>query len=555
MHKEEKKRRCELREAKEALWKIRGREEVKGERKTDMEKAEDEMNLMENLLEKIEKEVERIKEEEERKRKDEEMRKNEDKKKRETKESRMRKKKQLEERWGMLRWVTNYLDENKERWEKEREKRMKEEERRLAEWDKMARFAKIRILKEKSKIEKRNNLERENENIEKCEWREKDQEDPPSVAQHSPHNNPFTFSVFQDRDDSPSVAQLSLPDRPTPVCQVEQVSPSVVQLSQDRDCSPSVARLNPPKKQTPVHQDEKVSPNVARLSHYDISGCQTQRAIEAADVQAAQVAQECGATKVTQGLKTPNIRPPKLGIKPKVTNLIERLENRSVVVKKSPLKSPRNPDGVASKLKIFEVKWTAPAGLKYLSKVKKQVTPVKSAKKILKNRTQSAQKIKKQYPSVLGIWKNDANKIPPPRPPPKEIKIAPGPAKNTRTKICNPTLPPQNMIFENFEKMTRLNSLENDKNSTVKNDDRIFELFDSCDRIEDARTNMHEANAGECSKKSEKKLQSGKKSEKKLPEKIHGEVQNTDDESTAGIANINLRTMTRTIIAPLVGST
>ena len=376
----------------------------------------------------------------------------------------------------------------------------------------------------------------------------------PSVAQLSQDRDcittRLTFSVCQDQDGSPSVAQLSHSERPTPAYQVEQVSPSVAQFNQDRDCSPSVARLSLPNNHHPVCQDGKVSPSVARLSqHYiSISGCQTQRAIEAADVQAAQVAQECGATKVTQGLKTPNIRPPKLGIKPKVTNIIEQLENRSVVVKKSPLKSPRNPDGVASKLKIFEVKWTAPAGLKYLSKVKKQVTPVKSAKKILKNRTQSAQKIKKQYPSVLGIWKNDANKIPPPRPPPKEIKIAPGPAKNTRTKICNPTLPPQNMIFENFEKMTRLNSLENDKNSTVKNDDRIFELFDSCDRIEDARTNMHEANAGECSKKSEKKLQSGKKSEKKLPEKIHGEVQNTDDDSTAGIANINLRTMTRTLI-------
>ena len=49
----------------------------------------------------------------------------------------------------MTRWISQYIDENTERWNKERQERQGNETRRAEEWRKMERFEKIRIIREK----------------------------------------------------------------------------------------------------------------------------------------------------------------------------------------------------------------------------------------------------------------------------------------------------------------------------------------------------------------------------------------------------------------------
>ena len=48
----------------------------------------------------------------------------------------------------MARWVTNYIDENQDRWEKEKKARETDARRKAEDWHKMQRFEKIRMLKE-----------------------------------------------------------------------------------------------------------------------------------------------------------------------------------------------------------------------------------------------------------------------------------------------------------------------------------------------------------------------------------------------------------------------
>ena len=69
-------------------------------------------------------------------------------------ESRDRKIKQntLYKRWEMMRWVTNYIDENTEKWEIEKEKRDRNNKQRLQDWAKLSRFDKINQIKEKQAI-------------------------------------------------------------------------------------------------------------------------------------------------------------------------------------------------------------------------------------------------------------------------------------------------------------------------------------------------------------------------------------------------------------------
>ena len=208
-----------MKEAKEALWRIRGGEEVKWKRKNKNEIAQEDLKQLEEKLAKIEATVERIREEERRHRDEDEKRKSEEKRKRETKESRLRKKKMMEERWEMLRWVTRYLEANNERWEKEREVRKKEEKKRLADWDRMARFEKISIIRER---EKKNSIRlldgrKENENYRLDEnnwltWRYNDQKKLPSVAKLSPHlPNNVSAWTSNEQIESQSVTELSLP--------------------------------------------------------------------------------------------------------------------------------------------------------------------------------------------------------------------------------------------------------------------------------------------------------------------------------------------------------
>ena len=65
------------------------------------------------------------------------------------KKERNKKKRLLEKSWEMTRWLTRYIDENSNRWKKEKEERKETEKERAEAWLKASRFEKIRILKEK----------------------------------------------------------------------------------------------------------------------------------------------------------------------------------------------------------------------------------------------------------------------------------------------------------------------------------------------------------------------------------------------------------------------
>ena len=52
----------------------------------------------------------------------------------------------------MMRWVTKYIDENSEKWEREKEKRELNNQQRLQEWARLSRFEKITQIKEEQAI-------------------------------------------------------------------------------------------------------------------------------------------------------------------------------------------------------------------------------------------------------------------------------------------------------------------------------------------------------------------------------------------------------------------
>ena len=49
----------------------------------------------------------------------------------------------------MTRWITHYIDVNSDRWEIEKIERKDISRKKLLDWDKTARFQKIRIIKMK----------------------------------------------------------------------------------------------------------------------------------------------------------------------------------------------------------------------------------------------------------------------------------------------------------------------------------------------------------------------------------------------------------------------
>ena len=49
----------------------------------------------------------------------------------------------------MTRWITRYIDENSERWKKEQQERQENEVRLAEDWNRMNRFEKIRMIKER----------------------------------------------------------------------------------------------------------------------------------------------------------------------------------------------------------------------------------------------------------------------------------------------------------------------------------------------------------------------------------------------------------------------
>ena len=59
------------------------------------------------------------------------------------------KKRMLEDRWEMTRWITKCIDENTDKWTREKKEREKNEKKWQDDWARMTRMEKIRMIKEK----------------------------------------------------------------------------------------------------------------------------------------------------------------------------------------------------------------------------------------------------------------------------------------------------------------------------------------------------------------------------------------------------------------------
>ena len=70
----------------------------------------------------------------------------------------------VKERWAMMRWVTEFIEENSEKWEKERNIRLEKERKELLDWEKSSRFEKIKKLKEKWSKEKQETMKNTQQN-------------------------------------------------------------------------------------------------------------------------------------------------------------------------------------------------------------------------------------------------------------------------------------------------------------------------------------------------------------------------------------------------------
>ena len=58
-------------------------------------------------------------------------------------------KRMLEMRWEMAKWITSYINENEEKWGREKQDREKSNNKWMENWAKKTRFEKIREIKER----------------------------------------------------------------------------------------------------------------------------------------------------------------------------------------------------------------------------------------------------------------------------------------------------------------------------------------------------------------------------------------------------------------------
>ena len=223
LREEEKRRRLELQAAKENVWK-KWRKNGKGKEVKNQQKRNEE-NEMDEKLDKIEQILERVNNEEEKKkllweremerRKKvviEKKKKAEEKKREEFEKNERREiKRKCEERWELLRWITQYIGDNEERWKKEKRERDGENEKILAEWEKNKIFEKIKVLKEKANMAGTNTDDnKEKENFKR--WRHNEQINLLSGSNLSPHKiNPKFTSDSTNLQLNVSVSPQELP--------------------------------------------------------------------------------------------------------------------------------------------------------------------------------------------------------------------------------------------------------------------------------------------------------------------------------------------------------
>ena len=152
--KEEREMRIDIAEARENLWKWRNEERGRGNKnrkekirkKFTIEKEE----ILEKRIKKLDEILKRCAEEKENERKYKEEEKSIVRKEAEKKKKRLEIKKLQEEKWGMVRWLSDFMNTNQEIIvQTTKENKEKKENQTLKEWEKLQRFEKIMYLKEK----------------------------------------------------------------------------------------------------------------------------------------------------------------------------------------------------------------------------------------------------------------------------------------------------------------------------------------------------------------------------------------------------------------------
>ena len=129
---------------------------------------EDKLSRIEEIIENVRRENEerneKIEKEKDRRRKIVDSRKLEEIKKKkleEDKQTRIEVKKKLEEKWALLRWTAEYIEENKERWKTDKNERNIEEKLRIKDWERNSRLDKIKIIKERMRKGEKKETEKE----------------------------------------------------------------------------------------------------------------------------------------------------------------------------------------------------------------------------------------------------------------------------------------------------------------------------------------------------------------------------------------------------------
>ena len=156
---EKKNKKIELARMKKTLWKLRNKQK-KGAEKTEnmkklekIEQMEEKLNTINEILRKIQEEKEKRKIQDEKKQQEKlkEWRrkvKEKDRKESERKEK-IEKQNKILEHWEMMKWITEYIKINQEKWDLERERKEIEARKEIDAWEKMKRKDKIKVLQEK----------------------------------------------------------------------------------------------------------------------------------------------------------------------------------------------------------------------------------------------------------------------------------------------------------------------------------------------------------------------------------------------------------------------
>ena len=143
----------------------------------------------------------------------------------------------LGKHWGMFRWVTQFLNENQEKWEQERKEREEKIKEEIKEWEKAKRFEKIERIKrlwrnvkqmgEKQKLEKDKENQHDNDKhpitIETDEINKtSDENDKIEEFPHSINKTPLGWTP--DRSQMCPKAEHSKPSNKAPLVRASEES-------------------------------------------------------------------------------------------------------------------------------------------------------------------------------------------------------------------------------------------------------------------------------------------------------------------------------------------